>query len=116
GRLSHRLLLADRRSARAPRVAGHAPDPAARDRALPRRDRRGHRPRTLMNAAPDGSPVELYALLPVIQGTVEYLSGSRRWRHAFAMHVFADEAELGAALAEAGLRLSRRLDGDDGRW
>jgi hypothetical protein len=29
------------------------------------------------------------------------------------MHVFADEAELGAALAEAGLRLDRWLDA---RW
>lgn len=52
----------------------------------------------------------------VVHGTVEYVSGSRRWRHPFAMHVFADEAELDAALAEAGLRVDRRLDGEAGRW
>jgi len=32
------------------------------------------------------------------------------------MHVFGDEAELGAALAEVGLRLDRWLDGEKGRW
>jgi hypothetical protein len=32
------------------------------------------------------------------------------------MHVFADEAELDAALAEAGPRVDRRLDGEAGRW
>lgn len=53
---------------------------------------------------------------PVVQGAVEYASGSRRWTHEFAMHVFADEEELAAALAEAGLRLDRRLDGKEGRW
>ncbi len=35
------------------------------------------------------------------------------WRHSFAMVVFADDGELGAALAEAGVRLERRLDA---RW
>jgi SAM-dependent methyltransferase len=53
---------------------------------------------------------------PVVHGTVEYASGSHRWTHEFAMHVFADEAALETALAEAGLRLDRRLDGDKGRW
>jgi SAM-dependent methyltransferase len=49
----------------------------------------------------------------VVHGEMEYESGSDRWRHSFAMRVFADEAELDAALAEAGLRLERRLDA---RW
>ena len=53
---------------------------------------------------------------PVVHGTVEYRSGSRRWRHPFAMHVFADEEELGSALAEEGLRLDRWLDDEQGRW
>jgi SAM-dependent methyltransferase len=52
----------------------------------------------------------------VVHGTVEYASGSRRWSHAFAMHVFADEGELGAALADASLRLDRWLDEEGGRW
>jgi hypothetical protein len=52
----------------------------------------------------------------VVHGTVEYASGSRRWSHPFAMHIFADEGELGAALAEASLRLDRWLDGEGGRW
>lgn len=52
----------------------------------------------------------------VVQGTVEYGSGPGRWRHAFAMHVFAAEGELDAALAEVGLRLDRWLDGEEGRW
>lgn len=46
----------------------------------------------------------------VVRGAVEYEVGGETWRHAFAMHVFADDAELGEALAEAGLRLERRLD------
>jgi SAM-dependent methyltransferase len=49
----------------------------------------------------------------VVHGEMEYESGSDRWRHSFAMRVFADEGELDAALAEAGLRLERRLDA---RW
>jgi SAM-dependent methyltransferase len=53
---------------------------------------------------------------PVVHGTVEYVSGSRRWTHEFAMHVFADEGELAALLAESGLRLDRQLDGEKGRW
>lgn len=49
----------------------------------------------------------------VVHGEMEYEAGGHRWRHSFGMHVFADEAALGAALAEAGLRLDRRLDA---RW
>lgn len=49
----------------------------------------------------------------VVHGEMEYEAGQRRWRQPFAMRVFADEAELDAALAEAGLRLERRLDA---RW
>jgi hypothetical protein len=46
----------------------------------------------------------------VVHGEMEYESGGDRWRHPFAMRVFADDAELDAALVEAGLRLERRLD------
>jgi SAM-dependent methyltransferase len=53
---------------------------------------------------------------PVVHGTVEYTSGSRRWRHQFGMRVFADQDALGAALAASGLRLDRWLDGEKGRW
>lgn len=49
----------------------------------------------------------------VVHGEMEYESGGEQWRHPFAMRVFADDAELAAALAEAGLRLERRLDA---RW
>ena len=49
----------------------------------------------------------------VVHGEVAYEADGRTWRHSFAMHVFADESELGAALAEAGLRCERRLDA---RW
>jgi SAM-dependent methyltransferase len=49
----------------------------------------------------------------VVHGELEYEAGGETWRHAFAMHVFGDEAELRAALGEAGLRLERRLDA---RW
>jgi SAM-dependent methyltransferase len=48
-----------------------------------------------------------------VHGEMEYEAGEDRWRHPFAMRVFADDAELDAALAEAGLRLERRLDA---RW
>jgi hypothetical protein len=44
---------------------------------------------------------------------MEYEAAGETWRHSFAMVVFADDGELGAALAEAGLRLERRLDA---RW
>jgi hypothetical protein len=44
---------------------------------------------------------------------MEYEAEGERWRHSFAMRVFADGAELEAALAEAGLRLERKLDA---RW
>ena len=47
------------------------------------------------------------------QGEIEYQAGGRTWRHSFGVHVFADEAALGAVLAGAGLRLDRRLDA---RW
>ena len=46
----------------------------------------------------------------VVHGAVEYDVAGETWRHVFAMRAFADDAELGAALAEAGLRLERRLD------
>jgi SAM-dependent methyltransferase len=46
----------------------------------------------------------------VAHGEMEYHAGSQAWRHAFAMHVFAGEAELEAALAEAGLRLGEWLN------
>jgi SAM-dependent methyltransferase len=49
----------------------------------------------------------------VVHGAVEYEVGGETWRHPFAMHAFADDAELGEALREAGLRLERRLDA---RW
>jgi SAM-dependent methyltransferase len=49
----------------------------------------------------------------VVRGEMEYEAAGERWRHSFAMVVFADDGELGAALAEAGLRLERRLDA---RW
>jgi SAM-dependent methyltransferase len=52
----------------------------------------------------------------VVHGQVEYVADARRWEHSFAMRVFADQNELGAALAEAGLRLDRWLDGEGGRW
>ena len=46
----------------------------------------------------------------VVHGAMEYEARGRTWRHAFAMRVFADEAELAAALSGAGLELDRRLD------
>jgi SAM-dependent methyltransferase len=49
----------------------------------------------------------------LLRGEVAYEVEGRIWRHSFAMHVFADEAELDAALAEAGLCRQRRLDA---RW
>ena len=49
----------------------------------------------------------------MVRGEMEYEAGGHTWRHPFAMHVFVDEEALDAALAEAGLRLDRRLDS---RW
>jgi SAM-dependent methyltransferase len=49
----------------------------------------------------------------VVHGEMEYEAAGETWRQSFAMRVFADDAELGAALAEAGLCLERRLDA---RW
>jgi SAM-dependent methyltransferase len=49
----------------------------------------------------------------LVRGAMEYEIAGETWRHSFAMRVFADDAELEAALAEAGLRLDRRLDA---RW
>ena len=49
----------------------------------------------------------------VVHGEMEYETDGGTWRHSFAMQVFSDEAELSAALAEAGLRLERWLDA---RW
>ncbi|MGH2977080.1 MAG: class I SAM-dependent methyltransferase [Gaiellaceae bacterium] len=46
----------------------------------------------------------------VAHGEMEYEAEGETWRHAFAMRIFADDADLDAALAEAGLRLERRLD------
>jgi SAM-dependent methyltransferase len=48
----------------------------------------------------------------VVHGEAEYEADGETWRHAFAMHVFADEVELEAALADAGLRLDRWLGTD----
>jgi|SRR4051794_37210911 SAM-dependent methyltransferase len=45
-----------------------------------------------------------------VHGVMEYEAHGDTWRHSFAMRVFADDEELDAALAEAGLRLERRLD------
>jgi SAM-dependent methyltransferase len=50
----------------------------------------------------------------VVQGAVEYEARGRRWTHAFAMRVFADQPELDAALAEGGLSFDRWLDRDRG--
>jgi SAM-dependent methyltransferase len=46
----------------------------------------------------------------IVHGAMEYEADGDTWRHSFAMRVFADDEELDAALAEAGLRLERRLD------
>lgn len=46
----------------------------------------------------------------VVRGEVEYRADGARWTHPFTMRVFADEDELRAALAEAGLALARWLD------
>jgi SAM-dependent methyltransferase len=49
----------------------------------------------------------------LVRGEMEYVVAGEAWRHTFEMRVFADEAELEAALAEAELRLDRWLDA---RW
>jgi hypothetical protein len=46
----------------------------------------------------------------IVHGAIEYEVDGETWRYSFAMRVFADDEELDAALAEAGLRLERRLD------
>lgn len=50
----------------------------------------------------------------VAVGVVAYAARGRTWTHAFEMRVFADEDELGAALAEGGFELERWLDRDRG--
>lgn len=51
----------------------------------------------------------------VVRGEVSYEAAQgSHWAHAFAMRAFADEDELGAALAEGGLRLERWLDRERG--
>lgn len=50
----------------------------------------------------------------VVHGAVEYDARGRRWTHAFAMRVFADQVELDAALAGGGLSFDRWLDRDRG--
>jgi hypothetical protein len=50
----------------------------------------------------------------VVHGEVAYEARGRRWTHAFAMRVFADEGELDAALPEVDLRLERWLDPERG--
>jgi SAM-dependent methyltransferase len=49
----------------------------------------------------------------VVSGEMEYEAAGETWRHPFEMRVFADEAELATALAEANLRLERWIDA---RW
>ena len=51
----------------------------------------------------------------VVHGSVTYTADGQTWEHAFAMHVFPDQAALDAALAEVGLHRNRWLD-DSGRW
>ena len=50
----------------------------------------------------------------VFHGSVEYEARGKRWRQEFAMRVFADQAELDAALAEGGFRFDRWLDRERG--
>lgn len=51
----------------------------------------------------------------VVHGAVEYEARGEHWTHVFAMHVFADEAELESALAEEVFHLDRWLDSSR-RW
>lgn len=53
---------------------------------------------------------------PMVHGVVDYVTASGRWKHSFDARVFADEGELGAALAEASLRFDRWLGADEHRW
>lgn len=46
----------------------------------------------------------------VAHGNVDYRAGEQSWSHSFSMRVFANEADLRAALSEGGLRFSRWLD------
>ncbi len=50
----------------------------------------------------------------VVHGVAEYEARGQRWAHPFTMRVFADQAELEAALAEGGLRFERWLERDRG--
>jgi SAM-dependent methyltransferase len=50
----------------------------------------------------------------VARGEVVYEADGRTWSHEFAMHVFADEDEVRAALAEGGFSLERWLDRERG--
>ncbi|HEX5245577.1 MAG TPA: class I SAM-dependent methyltransferase [Gaiellaceae bacterium] len=50
----------------------------------------------------------------VAHGVAEYEARGRRWTHAFTMHVFANQSELDAALAEGGLRFDSWLDRNRG--
>jgi SAM-dependent methyltransferase len=49
-----------------------------------------------------------------VHGAAEYEADGRRWTHPFVMRVFMDEAELGGALADGGLRFDRWLERDRG--
>jgi SAM-dependent methyltransferase len=49
-----------------------------------------------------------------VHGEMHYAARGMTWRHPFVMHVFADEAELDAALREAGLGFDTWLDRDRG--
>lgn len=51
----------------------------------------------------------------IVHGEAFYEIDGRSWSHRFAMRVFADEAELQAALGEERFRLERWLDGGV-RW
>lgn len=50
----------------------------------------------------------------VVHGAAVYEARGRTWTHPFAMRVFENEEELGAALADGGLVLDRWLDRDRG--
>jgi hypothetical protein len=84
-----------------------AHDTAARRTRVPRRKPKGGeatlgeaRTSTRVDRIDDG----------VVHGVAEYEARGRRSTHAFAMHVFADQAELDAALEEGGLAFERWLD------
>ena len=50
----------------------------------------------------------------VVHGSVDYEARGKRWRQEFAMRVFADQAELDAALMEGGFRFDRWLNPERG--